>query len=340
MCRNNKKRNSGQGHCDRKITWEELKAAIMRLKSKKATGLDAIPGEAINNLPENMKIALLHIFNMMWEISYTPAIWSEAVTTLLHKKESKTLLKNYRPITLLQTIFKTWEAVFETRTRLMMGKDYPPPLQMGSQKHNSAANAIMVTLSLMRQAEALQQKIITLQIDMNKAYNRVSHKILWSDLYQFGIRGKLLKAIMSTYNKAMESIRIGAYKSDPFSLPNGLRQGSVLSPVLYILYTVKLLWALQATSTGLQVEPEVENKPNLPAIMFVDDLSSSMAKTFNEALEQYITVQEFALTHRCVINTNESSAATTGCLQTLTKNMDEAGMTLKPGDGVHGRVGR
>ena len=71
----------------------------------------------------------------------------------------------------------------------------------------------------------------TLQIDMNKAYNRVCHKVLWSDLYEFGIRGKLLKAIISTYTNARDSIRIGEDITELFSLPNGLRQGSVLSPV-------------------------------------------------------------------------------------------------------------
>ena len=86
---NNKKRKSGKGHCDRKITWKELKATIMHLKSKKATGLDAIPGEAIKNLPEIMKTTLLHISNMMWGISYTPVIWSEAVTPYSTKKKAK-----------------------------------------------------------------------------------------------------------------------------------------------------------------------------------------------------------------------------------------------------------
>ena len=77
-----------------------------------------------------------------------------------------------------------------------MGSKYPPAAQMGSRGKNSAAYAVMTTLSLTRQAEAAGQIFTTLQIDMNKAYKRVCHKVLWSDLYEFGIRGKLLKAII------------------------------------------------------------------------------------------------------------------------------------------------
>jgi hypothetical protein len=177
----------------------------------------------------------------------------------------------------------------------------------------------------MRQAAAKGQPITTLQIDMNKAYNRVCHQVLWSDLYEFGIRGKLLKAIISTYSGAKDTIRIGDTITKLFSLPNGLRQGSVLSPVLYILYTIKLLWALEATNTGL----DIDHKTKLPAIMFVDDLST-MAKNLDEAIKQYTAVQKFALTHRCVINTKKSSIATTGDTNNLCKALKDAGMSIKP----------
>ena len=140
----------------------------------------------------------------------------------------------------------------------------------------------------------------------------------------FGIKGKLLKAIISTYTKAKDSIRIGESITEFFNLPNGLRQGSVLSPILYILYTVKLLWALSETNTGL----DINNNTKIPAIMFVDDLST-MVINLDEALKQYTAVQNYALTHRCVINTNKSAIATTGKQNKLIQDINNAGLDMK-----------
>jgi hypothetical protein len=195
---------------------------------------------------------------------------------------------------------------------------------MGSRKKNSSAFTIMTKLSLMRQAKASGTPFITLQIDMNKAYNRVNHQVLWLDLYELGIRGQLLQSIISTYKTARESIRIGCWDSDQSTLPNGLRQGSVLSPVLYILYTIKLIKQIQTTNTGINAARDLK----IPCLMFVDDLAT-LALTLKETLSQYMAIQAFALTHRCIINTKKSGAATSGDLEELSDGLAKAGLMLR-----------
>ena len=75
--------------CDKNITMKELQTAINRLKSRKASGLDGVPGEAIKNLPPLLLQHLLTIINMLWNASHTPTDWSIAVTTLKHKKTTR-----------------------------------------------------------------------------------------------------------------------------------------------------------------------------------------------------------------------------------------------------------
>ena len=313
-----------EGACNNPITMKELRRAITKLKTGKATGLDNIPAEALKHLPEEIMVALLYLYNLMWDTATTPETWNIAVTILLHKKDDRMLTKNYRPITLLTALFKTWESILEQRVRSIIEGVHPPDAQMGSRKKNSSAFTIMTKLSLMRQAKASETPFITLQIDMNKAYNRVNHQVLWLDLYELGIRGQLLKSIMSTYKTARESIRIGCWESDHFNLPNGLRQGSVLSPVLYILYTIKLIKQLQATNTGMNATPDLK----IPCLMFVDDLAT-LALTLKETLSQYLAIQAFALTHRCIINTKKSGAATSGDLESLSDGLTKAGLILR-----------
>ena len=324
MMRELKTTNPPEGPCSRPITMKDLKRAISKLKTGKATGLDNIPSEALKHLPEVVMVALLSIYNLMWDTATTPEAWNIAVTILLHKKDDRMLTKNYRPITLLTALFKTWESILEQRVRTIIEGVHPPDAQMGSRKKNSSAFTIMTKLSLMRQAKASNTPFITLQIDMNKAYNRVNHQVLWLDLYELGIRGHLLQSIMSTYKTARESIRIGCWDSDQFTLPNGLRQGSVLSPVLYILYTIKLIKQIQSTNTGINAARDLK----IPCLMFVDDLAT-LALTLKETLSQYMAIQAFALTHRCIINTKKSGAATSGDLEELSNGLARAGLMLR-----------
>jgi hypothetical protein len=124
---------------------------------------------------------------------------------------------------------------------------------MGSQAANSAAMTIAASKAIMNIAAEAGEEVFTASIDMNKAYNRVNRNRLWAILKKMGAPSKLLKAIMSTYVGATEGIRVGYSKSDTFELNNGLRQGSALSPLLYILYTSDLIEALQATNTGIDI---------------------------------------------------------------------------------------
>jgi hypothetical protein len=321
--RQNEQREQEEGPCDDNISWAELSAAITRLKNGKSSGSDRVPSEALKHLPEVMKDELLHLVNMLWDLSTTPSEWNTAITKLLHKKGDRLQIKNYRPITLLNSMFKMWEGILESRVRVVIEGVYPPNLQMGSRKQNSAAYTIMAKKCLIRLAKLTGKPIMTLQIDMNKAYNRVCRDILWADLYKYGIRGKLLKAVVSTYASAKESICIGGKTSTSFTLLNGLRQGSVLSPVLYILYTVELIKALERTNTGLKQA----QGGKVPCLMFVDDLAT-LALMKSEVIAQLKAVQVYALSHNGVINMQKSSISTSGDKDTLTKDMQKTNITL------------
>ena len=291
MWRENGRSPRTQGPCNSPLLWEEFITALNRLKNRKATGRDNIPGEALKYLPDRMLKILFHLFNDMWETSITPYMWNEAITILLHKKGSRLFVKNYRPITLLASLFKLWETVLEQRVRAATAGTQPPLAQTGSQKNNSSAYTIMAKKCLVRQAESQDKPLLTLQVDMNKAYNRVCREVLWTDIYEYGVKGKLLKAVVGTYAAARETTKIGSTVSDTYKLPNGLRQGSVLSPILYILYTAKLIMMIESTNTGITTTSGTK----IPCTMFVDDLAT-LAHTVASILKQYGSIQTYALT--------------------------------------------
>ena len=71
-------------------------------------------------------------------------------------------------------------------------------------------------------------------LDLSKAFDRANRDILFHKLNKLGLKGKLWKAILSTYSHSITQILIGALRSKPFQLPNGIKPGSVLSTLLFI----------------------------------------------------------------------------------------------------------
>ncbi|KAI3370701.1 hypothetical protein L3Q82_007256 [Scortum barcoo] len=73
-------------------------------------------------------------------------------------------------------------------------------------------------------------------VDLEKAFDRVPRGILWGVLHEYGVRGPLLRAVRSLYDRSRSLVRIAGSKSDLFPVHVGLRQGCPLSPVLFIIF--------------------------------------------------------------------------------------------------------
>jgi hypothetical protein len=84
--------------------------ARSRLATKKKPGPDGVYNEVLKHLPEKFHAALHHFFTHLWRLSRTPDSWKTALTILLYKKDDPHDVKNYRPIGLLNAVYKLWTA--------------------------------------------------------------------------------------------------------------------------------------------------------------------------------------------------------------------------------------
>ena len=261
---------------------------------------------------------------MMWTMGITPEMLSLAITCLIHKKGPTDDIRNYRPITLLNTLHKIWERVLEQRLRKIV---HTMHAQMGSKPDNSATTATMMKRSLYRLARLLDMDIHSLQIDLSKAYNRVDRHILWNKLAKLGVKGKLWSAIISTYANAQDQIRIGQRYSDPFHLKFGLRQGSILSPILFIIYVNDLILALEETNTGAHGSAD-DMTLKVASIMFVDDIET-YTHNMEDIKTQFDTAIQFARTHRAVLNIIKSTITSSKGSTAAQAMKNKTGIDLK-----------
>ena len=143
-------------------------------------------------------------------------------------------------------------------------------LQTGTLPKTDAQITILLRKILVQMARDQGKEVYSTQYDYNKAFNRVNRSRLWLKMYKMGITGKLWLNIAATYSNHSETISIGDVTTDPQTLMNGLRQGSILSPILFALYLNELADMLEETQTG--IDAGIAGCGKIPALMYVDDV--------------------------------------------------------------------
>ncbi|KAK3562016.1 hypothetical protein QTP86_024486 [Hemibagrus guttatus] len=103
-------------------------------------------------------------------------------------------------------------------------------------------------------------------VDLEKAFDRVPRSILWEVLWEYGVRGPLLRAVRSLYNRSRSLVRIASCKSDLFPVHVGLRQGCPLSPVLFIVFMNRI----SRRSQGLEGVQFGDHR--ISSLIFADDV--------------------------------------------------------------------
>jgi hypothetical protein len=214
----------------------------------------------------------------MWSTSVIPCRIDKSDMVLLFKKGDPRRVVSYRPITISNTILKIYEKVLERRLRTFTNLGAKiNSLQGGSKLNRGALDTVLDVIG----ATSGVLPTVLMSIDLSKAFDRVNHDILLSTLAKRGIKGRMWSAIASTYYNPSTRIREGGHRSREFRLEAGVKQGSVLSPLLFAIYVDTVLSQLDAKGVGCHLyHNDVGTRAHFPGAMFVDDLilaSNSLA---------------------------------------------------------------
>lgn len=227
----------------REITTEEVQSAILRMKNGKATGEDGLPAEIFKAAGAVGVEWLTMIFNRAYTEEKIPQDWQKAIVCPIYKnKGEKTNCSNYRGITLLSHAGKIYERIIEHRIRQQV-EEKLGNWQYGFRPGRSTVDPVFALKMLLEKSWEWNKNKCIAFIDMEKAFDRINRRALWRVLSEecYGIEAKLVRVVKSIYCNCISKVKSGDVESQWFEVKTGVRQGGVLSPLLFIVYMDKCL---------------------------------------------------------------------------------------------------
>lgn len=217
----------------------ELCRIIKRLQPKKAPGIDKIGNKALKEMPKKAIMALLNIINAMLRLAYFPKRWKTAIEVFLPKTNRRSPFpQDYRPISLLPAISKVAETIILERIKdVAQENNALPHEQFGFRPGHSTELQVARLVEFITEGMTRKQSSSMVCLDISKAFDKVWHNGLVYKLRRLNFSTKMIQLIQSFLHKRKSVAKIEEALSDPIALEAGVPQGSVLSPLLYSLYT-------------------------------------------------------------------------------------------------------
>ena len=218
-------------------TPEEVIKLIDKLDAKKAPGSDGIPCHLIKLTKVVIAPILANLFNTCLSQSVFPDVFKIAEVIPLFKGGNMYVLGNYRPISLLPIFGKLFEKVIAKRlSDFLEENEILTSRQFGFRKsHNTeyaAANLYDHFLSRMDRKEST----CAIFLDLAKAFDSVNHKILLAKLYKYNIRGPAFDLLQSYLSNRWQYVKLNDINSDIKPIDIGIPQGSILGPLLFLIF--------------------------------------------------------------------------------------------------------
>ena len=182
-------------------------------------------------------ITVAKLVNMSFEQGIFPTAMKIAKVIPIYKGKSKELFTHYRPISLLSNVSKVLEKVMHKRLYAFMEKHQMLYRnQFGFRPKHSTSDAVIQFAHDALHSLDTNGKCLSVFLDLSKAFDTISHDILTSKLSHYGVRGTSLNWFKSYLCNRTQYVSYKGTKSECSVVTHGVPQGSVLGPLLFILY--------------------------------------------------------------------------------------------------------
>ena len=219
------------------FTCEDIIKAINEINDNSACGQDDIPAIILKQCKTTLAYPILLIWEESLSHGYVPKVFKKQIITPVHKKSSKAEPSNYRPIALTSHLIKIFERILRNHiVHHLESNNLICNNQHGFRKHRSCLTQLLSHIDIILQNFLNNKDTDVIYLDYAKAFDKVDHQLLLNKLHSYGIRGKLLMWLNSYLSNRWQTVVINGKHSLPAKVISGVPQGTVLGPILFILY--------------------------------------------------------------------------------------------------------
>ena len=216
-----------------------------------------------------MKVSLCYLYNVVFDSHTVPQDWRNGLIVPLFKEGDREVANNYRGITLLSIVGKLFASILEKRlSKWCEGNRIFEQEQAGFRPGRTTVHQIFTLLEVIKKRKNKHRSTYCCFLDIRKAYDTVWREGLWKKLEAIGVHEKLMKVIVNTYTNVKSRVIVNDKLSDWFDIGIGLRQGCVLSPLLFLIFINDLIRELNDSNLGVDI-----GEGKLSNLAFADDIA-------------------------------------------------------------------